>query len=88
MLGVGADVLAAYPAHLHIDLLPRAQRQGWGRRLINALCEALAERGVPGVHLQYDAANVNAGAFYQRLGFEELPGSNEHAPLVGIPTRG
>lgn len=86
MLGPGPDVLAAYPAHLHIDLLPQAQRQGWGRRLIAALCEALAARGVPGVHLQYDAANTNAGAFYEHLGFVELPGSPSQVPLVGMST--
>ena len=26
-----------YPAHLHIDLLPELQGQGWGRRLIDTL---------------------------------------------------
>jgi ribosomal protein S18 acetylase RimI-like enzyme len=86
MLSPGPDVLAAYPAHLHIDLLPRAQRQGWGRRLIAALRETLVARGVPGVHLQYDAANAGAGAFYERLGFVELPGSPSQVPLVGMPT--
>ena len=86
MLSPGPDVLTAYPAHLHIDLLPQAQRQGWGRRLVTALCEALAPCGVPGVHLQYDAANTNAAAFYEHLGFEELPGSPAHVPLVGLTT--
>jgi hypothetical protein len=28
-------VVAAYPAHMHINLLPEAQRKGWGRRLID-----------------------------------------------------
>lgn len=86
MLGVRPDVLAAYPAHLHIDLLPRAQRQGWGRRLVSALCAALAAQGVPGVHLGYDPANTNARAFYDRLGFKELPGSTPTGPLLGLRT--
>ena len=57
------------PAHLHIDLLPRLQRAGWGRRLIGALADELRARGVPGVHLDVDAANVDAIAFYGRVGF-------------------
>ncbi|MDC7123766.1 GNAT family N-acetyltransferase [Cellulomonas fimi] len=58
-----------HPAHLHIDLLPRAQGQGWGRRLVDALAEALRERGVTGLHLGVDARNTGAIAFYDRVGF-------------------
>ncbi len=47
-----------YPAHLHIDLLPELQGQGFGRRLIDTLRGALAERGVAAVHLGMDAANT------------------------------
>lgn len=61
-----------YPAHLHIDLLPEAQGQGFGRRLIDTLTAALAERGVPGVHLVVGSANTNAQEFYRRTGFTEL----------------
>lgn len=77
----------AYPAHLHIDLLPELQGQGFGRRLIDTLRAALAERGVPAVHLGMDAANTGARAFYDRLGFHELPSSTPYAPLLGIATR-
>jgi ribosomal protein S18 acetylase RimI-like enzyme len=62
-----------YPAHLHIDLLPELQGQGIGRLLIDTLRSALAERGVSGVHLTMDPANTGARAFYDRLGFAELP---------------
>jgi len=64
--------LAEYPAHLHIDLLPSHQRGGFGRALITRFLDALSERGVAGVHLAMGRANVNAGAFYRRIGFEEL----------------
>lgn len=93
LLAAGADpgrMLIAevdeYPAHLHIDLLPDLQGRGFGRRLIDALRSALAERGVPAVHLGMDAANVGARAFYDRLGFHELPSSRPDAPLLGIAT--
>jgi ribosomal protein S18 acetylase RimI-like enzyme len=62
-------LLDRFPAHLHIDLLPRAQGQGLGRRLVETLSAALRGRGVPGVHLGVDDRNTGAIAFYQRVGF-------------------
>ncbi|MET9551758.1 GNAT family N-acetyltransferase [Streptomyces sp. NPDC006645] len=64
--------LAGHPAHLHIDLLPRWQGQGYGRALIGALLGALRERGVDGVHLSMLSANTGARAFYDRVGFHEI----------------
>jgi ribosomal protein S18 acetylase RimI-like enzyme len=68
------EVLGPYPSHLHIDLLPPVQGQGWGRRLLDRLFEALRERGSPGVHLGVSAANERAIGFYRHLGFVELHG--------------
>jgi ribosomal protein S18 acetylase RimI-like enzyme len=62
-------VVAEYPAHLHIDFLPRARGAGHGRVLIEWLCAELARRGVPGVHLGVGVDNPNAIAFYGHLGF-------------------
>jgi protein O-GlcNAcase/histone acetyltransferase len=62
----------AYPSHLHIDLLPRVQGRGHGRRLIERLLERLRAYGSPGVHLGLWARNTRALRFYQRLGFHEL----------------
>jgi ribosomal protein S18 acetylase RimI-like enzyme len=62
----------AYPSHLHIDLLPRAQGRGHGRALMTRLLDRLRERGSPGVHLGMWARNGRAYAFYTRLGFHEL----------------
>jgi ribosomal protein S18 acetylase RimI-like enzyme len=80
---VAAEV-AAYPAHLHIDLLPQSQGQGLGRRLIETLLDALAAEGVPGVHLVMASSNVKARAFYDRLGFTEVavPGAEGADYLV------
>ncbi|MFF7445425.1 MULTISPECIES: GNAT family N-acetyltransferase [unclassified Streptomyces] len=64
--------LAAYPAHLHIDLLPEWQGRGHGRELMRTFLRALAERGVPAVHLVMALANTPARAFYDRLGFQEI----------------
>ncbi|WP_307802770.1 GNAT family N-acetyltransferase [Cellulomonas dongxiuzhuiae] len=62
------SVPASAPAHLHIDLLPRLQGHGWGRRLIETLADALRDRGVPGVHLGVDPRNTRAVAFYEHMG--------------------
>ncbi|QAY75087.1 N-acetyltransferase [Agromyces protaetiae] len=78
--------LADYPAHLHIDLLPELQGLGFGRKLIDTMRAALAARGVPALHLGVDPRNTGARAFYERLGFHELPSSTPTAPLYGIAT--
>ncbi|NYJ25248.1 GNAT family N-acetyltransferase [Leifsonia shinshuensis] len=75
-----------FPAHLHIDVLPELQGQGFGRRLIRELLAALRQRGVPGVFLRMSPANTGAMAFYRRLGFEELPSSRPDAPALAIAT--
>jgi ribosomal protein S18 acetylase RimI-like enzyme len=67
-----AELVAAYPSHLHIDLLPRLQGQGWGRRLIDTLVERLRATGSHGLHLGVATANTNAQAFYRAVGFTEL----------------
>jgi ribosomal protein S18 acetylase RimI-like enzyme len=67
-----ADLVATYPSHLHIDLLPRLQGQGWGRRLIDRLTERLRATGSHGLHLGVATANTKARAFYRDVGFTEL----------------
>lgn len=62
----------AYPSHLHIDLLPRAQHRGYGRRMLEQVMDQLHRRGSPGAHLCVSAFNTPALGFYQRLGFQEL----------------
>jgi ribosomal protein S18 acetylase RimI-like enzyme len=62
----------AYPAHLHIDLMARAHRQGHGTQMMNELMNRLRTRGAPGVHLGMAADNDRAYRFYTKLGFTEL----------------
>jgi len=61
-----------YPAHLHIDLLDRAQGRGFGRRMMEQVMEMLRRRGSPGAHLGVSVLNQPAFGFYGRLGFHEL----------------
>lgn len=61
-----------YPAHLHIDLLPAYQRQGWGGKLLNALFLHLRSKGVSGVMLTAGISNETGANFYKKYGFDEI----------------
>jgi ribosomal protein S18 acetylase RimI-like enzyme len=63
---------ADYPAHLHIDLLPIGQGQGWGRRMMQTFLDQLRALGVMGVHLGVGIHNQRAILFYERLGFHRV----------------
>jgi ribosomal protein S18 acetylase RimI-like enzyme len=62
-------LLARYPSHLHINLLPSAHGCGLGRLLMATLMHRLAEAGSTGVHLGVDPRNDHAIGFYEHLGF-------------------
>lgn len=64
--------LAATPAHGHIDLLPRAQGRGVGRKALEHLMRALGRTGVSGMHLGVAPSNARAIAFYEKLGFSRF----------------
>lgn len=66
------ELWVEYPAHMHIDILPQFQSQGWGARLMDAGCEQLRNLGCPGLMLGVDAANTGAIRFYERYGFLAL----------------
>ncbi|HOK77142.1 MAG TPA: GNAT family N-acetyltransferase [Verrucomicrobiota bacterium] len=69
------DTFRPYPSHMHIDLLPRAQGRGLGRRMVEHLIAKLVKLGSPGVHLGLSAVNTRAYRFYQKMGFFDLPRS-------------
>ncbi len=66
------EVVAQFPSHLHIDLLPEVQGAGWGGRLMDAMHAILQAAGSPGVHLGVSAQNQRALAFYDHLGYQSL----------------
>lgn len=65
------DLVAEYPAHLHINILPSHAGRGYGRELQETLWARLREEGIGGVHLECAEDNANAISFYKHLGFEE-----------------
>ena len=67
-----ASVVDRFPAHLHINLLPRAQGRGQGHRMMAHLLSRLRGSGASAVHLGVLARNRRAVRFYRGLGFGEL----------------
>lgn len=70
--GLMRPELVPYPAHGHIDLLPRARGHGVGRRAMEQLMSRLAKAGASGMHLGVAPDNERAIGFYERLGFVRL----------------
>jgi ribosomal protein S18 acetylase RimI-like enzyme len=69
------QALEPYPSHLHVDLLPRAQGQGNGTRMMNTLLEALKARRSRAVSLAMHPENKRAFTFYQKMGFHVIEGA-------------
>jgi GNAT superfamily N-acetyltransferase len=85
-LRMPAAVTEPYPAHLHIDLLPRFQGRGFGRALIDRWIEHVKSLGARGVHFGVAAANSRARRFYSAYGFQEIwvgPGDSLFAKRFG-----
>lgn len=59
-----------FPAQAHIDLLPRLQGHGIGRRAFGRVLGLLAKARVPGLHLHVSPLNPRAQQFYRALGFQ------------------
>lgn len=64
---------SVYPGHLHINILPSHQRQGYGPTLIQALVSELG-KACKGIHMGVVASNTGALSFYERSGFERYSG--------------
>lgn len=76
--------LAAYRSHGHIDILPRGQGRGLGRRLINRLEDSLKSAGSKGIHLGVNPVNHRALAFYKALGYADMPVEAEGIDAVFV----
>ena len=64
------QIKQAYPAHLHIDILPEYQRMGLGTRLMETFETHLQDQGVKGLHLGTSNQNYKAIPFYEKHGYK------------------
>jgi GNAT superfamily N-acetyltransferase len=76
--GTPDELARGFPAHLHINLVPRLQGQGIGQQLIARVISALRDQGSPGLHLHVSQGNQRAAGFYRHVGFAELPADDVH----------
>lgn len=70
-------VVHTYPAHLHMNLLPRAQGRGIGTRLLNAWFDIAGSRKASPAHVGINKSNRRAIGFWEKHGFKDLmPGDD------------
>lgn len=67
-----SDIVTAYPAHIHMNLLPRLRGQRVGTGLLALWIERARAAGVSGIHLGASPSNAGGIAFWTRSGFEPL----------------
>ncbi|MHA1190189.1 MAG: GNAT family N-acetyltransferase, partial [Alphaproteobacteria bacterium] len=79
-------IVAAYPAHVHLNVLPEAHRSGVGSALLDMWLSRIAEMSCPkypvrGVHAGVNARNTNAVPFWRAQGFAPLddPAEGQHS---------
>ena len=70
-------LLPDFPAHLHIDLLSRAQGKGQGKLMMDRFIDYLRYNKISGVHLELSSKNDRAFNFYRKYGMQELDRNNE-----------
>lgn len=62
----------AYPAHIHLNLLPRIQRRGVGSALLDAWLRLAAAGGVTTAHVGVNRGNAGGLRFWEAQGFTTL----------------
>jgi GNAT superfamily N-acetyltransferase len=67
-----------YPAHLHLNLLPRLQGRGLGRTMVERWTDDARRSGASALHAGINHANTGALAFWPKMGFSDIP-------LEGVP---
>ena len=67
-----AALVEAWPAHIHLNLLPRAQRRGVGSSLLEAWLDRAAARGVTAAHVGVNQTNTGGLRFWDARGFRTL----------------
>ena len=64
-----SDVTKAFPAHLHMNLLPSLQGRGVGTAMLDRWLAAASARGAASVHAGVNRENANALRFWTGRGF-------------------
>lgn len=65
-------VIQAFPAHLHMNLLPEIQGKGVGTALLNLWVDAARNASVSAAHVRVNAKNTSGLAFWKSRRFQPL----------------
>lgn len=65
-------IVVAYPAHLHLNLLPRLQGRGIGKKLFDHWMNLAGQHGAKALHVGVNRANTGAARFWRKRGFVDL----------------
>ncbi len=65
-------VALLYPAHLHMNLLPRLHRRGVGTKLFDCWTTVASAQGAKAIHVAINRANNGAAEFWRKMGFADL----------------
>ncbi len=66
------EIVAAFPAHLHLNLLPRSQGRGHGPALLDAWLTEAGSDGVDAIHVGVNRGNSRAVRFWRKAGFADI----------------
>ena len=69
-------VVDRFPAHLHLNLLPKLQRKGIGSRIAGLWCDTAAGLGATAAHIGANRENEAAIAFWRQIGFDDIEGGD------------
>ncbi len=74
-------VALLYPAHIHMNLLPRLHRRGVGTKLFDCWTTVAGAQGARAIHVAINRANIGGAEFWTKMGFADLA-------LDGVPEEG
>ena len=78
------QVVAGYPAHLHLNLLPRIQGRGIGTALLEQWRDLATQRGARPAHVGVNSANAKGLGFWRKQGFTDLPLSGAEGRTIWL----
>ena len=78
--GAPEAVVRTYPAHLHLNLLPRAQGKGIGKLLLNVWLDKASELGADAVHVGVNQQNSRPFRFWPT---PRKQNTRAYSPLAG-----
>ncbi|MBL4806698.1 MAG: GNAT family N-acetyltransferase [Rhodobacteraceae bacterium] len=67
-------IVQRYPAHIHMNILPRGQGRGIGTKLLETWVENARKKGVKSVHLGASKQNMSGIKFWRKNGFAPIDG--------------